>query len=384
MPTVAIPHRQVIVPGVTQDGSTSKIRTAGGKAAVVNSAVTYAMIVRTTGRDGAWRALMAALTSAGATTAGYVTELSSANQMILGENGFSSGHSTFTVTVADGRVLLVAAKDDGTVDIDYYKYAYDANVFTAEPNGNGAALANATAGGIMELGGDFGGSTDWFVGDFFLGAVFNRKLSQSEVEQLPFASIPQWLSTNGIVGLWTPQAGVPCEDLTGNGAFEVSRVAITPAPIHLSFPITRYNGKTLLISSIVSAVSKTLSASYTVKQTVTKTNAASYTVKQAITKTVAPAYTVKQAVIKTNTATYNVIQRIAKTLSASYAIQAVPVNTVAPLITGQPLSGQILTADHGTWTNSPTSYTYQWQVEDSPGAGTYSDISGETASTLQL
>jgi hypothetical protein len=38
-----------------------------------------------------------------------------------------------------------------------------------------------------------------------------------------------------------------------------------------------------------------------------------------------------------------------------------PVNTIAPAITGSPVVGNVLTTDNGTWSNSPTGYTYQWQ-----------------------
>ena len=38
----------------------------------------------------------------------------------------------------------------------------------------------------------------------------------------------------------------------------------------------------------------------------------------------------------------------------------VPVNTVRPSVTGTAVVGETLTAENGTWTNSPTSYTYQW------------------------
>ena len=38
-----------------------------------------------------------------------------------------------------------------------------------------------------------------------------------------------------------------------------------------------------------------------------------------------------------------------------------PVNTVLPVISGTATQGQILTASHGSWNNSPTSYAYQWQ-----------------------
>lgn len=56
----------------------------------------------------------------------------------------------------------------------------------------------------------------------------------------------------------------------------------------------------------------------------------------------------------------------------------VPVNTVLPVITApNPYSGQTISASTGTWTNSPTSYTYQWYLGASP-------ISGETSSTYVI
>jgi hypothetical protein len=53
-----------------------------------------------------------------------------------------------------------------------------------------------------------------------------------------------------------------------------------------------------------------------------------------------------------------------------------PVNTVPPLITpaGPAIVGTLLTMSNGTWTNSPTSYIYNWR-RNSTG------IVGETANT---
>jgi len=53
----------------------------------------------------------------------------------------------------------------------------------------------------------------------------------------------------------------------------------------------------------------------------------------------------------------------------------IPVNTGIPMISGMPQVGQTLTASNGTWSNTPTSYTYQW-IDSSTGT-----ISGATAST---
>lgn len=55
-------------------------------------------------------------------------------------------------------------------------------------------------------------------------------------------------------------------------------------------------------------------------------------------------------------------------------VQTPPTNSALPVITGTATMGSVLTCSQGTWTQSPTSHTYQWKR-----GGTA--ISGETAST---
>ena len=45
-----------------------------------------------------------------------------------------------------------------------------------------------------------------------------------------------------------------------------------------------------------------------------------------------------------------------------------PVNAGLPSILGQPQSGKTFSADPGSWTGNPTSFTYQWQRCDASGA----------------
>jgi hypothetical protein len=62
---------------------------------------------------------------------------------------------------------------------------------------------------------------------------------------------------------------------------------------------------------------------------------------------------------------------------------AVPANTSAPTISGTPQDGQTLSATTGSWSGSPTSYTYQWKRCDSSG-GSCAVVNGATATSYKL
>lgn len=47
--------------------------------------------------------------------------------------------------------------------------------------------------------------------------------------------------------------------------------------------------------------------------------------------------------------------------------QSPPVNTAAPTMAGAAIQGKMLSEAHGSWTNGPTSYHYQWKECDSSG-----------------
>jgi hypothetical protein len=64
---------------------------------------------------------------------------------------------------------------------------------------------------------------------------------------------------------------------------------------------------------------------------------------------------------------------------------AAPSNTVAPAVTGTATQGQTLSCTTGTWLNSPTSYSYQWQRADDSGFTTnLTNIGGATTNTFVL
>ena len=60
-----------------------------------------------------------------------------------------------------------------------------------------------------------------------------------------------------------------------------------------------------------------------------------------------------------------------------------PTNTVAPVVTGSSVVGQVLSCSTGTWTGSPVTYRYQWYASGS-SSGPWAGLVGRTASTYTV
>ena len=68
---------------------------------------------------------------------------------------------------------------------------------------------------------------------------------------------------------------------------------------------------------------------------------------------------------------------------AAVASAAAPSNTALPTISGTAKSGEKLTANNGTWSNNPTSFTYQWQRCASDGRSC-GDINGANSQSYSV
>jgi hypothetical protein len=70
-------------------------------------------------------------------------------------------------------------------------------------------------------------------------------------------------------------------------------------------------------------------------------------------------------------------------LTSTVTATGAPVNTVRPSVIGDAIVGQTLTADNGTWKNTPTSFRYQWWQCDRFG-GACVEIPGETGKSYDV
>jgi hypothetical protein len=70
-------------------------------------------------------------------------------------------------------------------------------------------------------------------------------------------------------------------------------------------------------------------------------------------------------------------------VAAAGALAAAPQNTTQPSIEGTFMVGKTVTANNGSWSGSPTSFTYQWQRCDQDGSSC-GKISGQTSKTYKL
>jgi hypothetical protein len=73
----------------------------------------------------------------------------------------------------------------------------------------------------------------------------------------------------------------------------------------------------------------------------------------------------------------------ASSLPSALVLPVPPSNAAPPSVSGATTEGQTLTESHGSWSNNPTSYSYQWEDCDSAG-GSCTAIAGATGHSYTL
>lgn len=203
--------------------------------------------------------------TADGTDEAYVRLYSSTPTLVVGLRRNASGNvlnfgitagalSTFTLTAADGWVLIVGSKATGTVAPRLSKYVFSSNTWTHENGGSTLADNTISPGGSGTI--RFGQDTAsrFFGGDMAAAACWNRALTDAERELLPH-SLAMWL---GLVpdAFWVfDQAAVTqaLYDLTGGGANESSRTGTAVSTT--SVPVLGYGHPVMLASRVTAASS---------------------------------------------------------------------------------------------------------------------------------
>jgi len=148
---------------------------------------TYAVVMNVF-TDSVWRTPIA-LHSSGGTAAGYI-QLNPSNKVVFG-HASGSAASTFTVTGADGWVLIACSKASGTATPRMHKYVFSTGAWTHQ-DGDASISdgASAGAGGTVRFGDWQGG--DRLQGRIHVAGVFGGVLADAQVENLA-AGLSPWI-----------------------------------------------------------------------------------------------------------------------------------------------------------------------------------------------
>ncbi|MBB4860385.1 lysophospholipase L1-like esterase [Novosphingobium chloroacetimidivorans] len=175
-------------------------------------------------------------------------------------------------------------------------------------------------------------------------------------------------TATGIVSVTETNAAASNSPRTSDGIYTVT----APAPVNIALPTitgTAQEGQTLTVSNGTWSGSPT---SYTY-QWLRDGVAISGSINSTRILTSVDIGATITARVTANNETGSTSATSAASAVVIAATVALPVNSVAPVVTGTAAVGSTLTTNNGTWSGNPT-YTYQWRVDGV-------NITGATAST---
>jgi hypothetical protein len=196
-----------------------------------------------------------------------------------------------------------------------------------------------------------------------------------------------------VIGSSDSLAAITCEVTATNSYGSDSEVSNTItvanfAPVNSVAPTVSPSGTQstgTLITASVGTWSGVAPITYEYKWTrnsvaISGATASTYTIQVADDGT-----TIRVEVKGTNA--YGVSAFIASSNSVSAANVIAPVNTVAPVISGTAVVGQTLSTTNGTWSNSPTSFSYQWKrgaTNIGTNSSTYTLVQADAGNTSNI
>jgi hypothetical protein len=167
--------------------------------------------------------------------------------------------SLATASTADGWHLVAANKAAGTATPRWHKYVISSDTWTHTNAGSTMGDGVAVAGGDTLQIGRWGTASTRFVGDIAIVGVWDRVLTDAEIELLPF-SLQAWYASAPKACLLLDQATAATSvvDLTGGGANITGGTGTTVATS--SLPIFSYGFDSLAPHSVPGAAGTNASA----------------------------------------------------------------------------------------------------------------------------
>jgi hypothetical protein len=235
--------------------------------------------------------------------------------------------------------------------------------------GGGGVNNNNSASNLNGLGGSGGGGNGSTLG-YGTGAYFDGTAGAA--------------NTGGGGGGTDPES-----NLAGNGGsgIVVVRYLASSVPTNSGVPAisgTARTGETLTTTSTGTWTGSPTSYSYQWTRSATSdgsySNIDSATSSSYVVTEFDVGYFIKVAVVATNGIGSS---SAASSGPTTAVVDIAPTNTALPAITGITRTGETLTTSRGSWTSSPSSYTYQWKRANAVG-GTYNNIASATDRTYDV
>lgn len=229
----------------TFDGADDEIRCDVGGCSLTG-AFTIICVIRRNSNGANYHNLVTVHNSSLASTYGLEIENNSDGNQLQVQVGGTFVASTFTIMPADGWILTGAGKAVGTTTPRCHKYVYGTDTWTHQNAGGTAGNPATSAGGTVRFG--EWEDVDDYDGDMAAAAIFDRNLSDVEVEQMAH-SLLSWVML-APVGMWVldqQAVGTAVNDWTGNGA---NQSAITGTALAASSPLITYGHEPQVISRV--------------------------------------------------------------------------------------------------------------------------------------
>lgn len=370
------------------DNTDDEIQVGPG-AAVLTGAYSIAIVFDLEGGDAGWHTFVGFFNSSGLYRLGVVRDTTNKIRIDGHQGTPSFQQSPTSFVAADGWTLLVITKATGAAAPRFH-FRKEGGSWVHENAAGTLGNMLTSSGGTVRFGAFSGG--DPMNSLFARAAVLDgTALSDLECEALDGGTKADWLAAESWTHLWQfDQADVATDVLDEVASADETAITGTAvvagsdpatvidmgaggvAPSNTVAPVASGTG-------VVGQQLSTTDGTWTGDATITFTyqwqrdavniggaTASTYTLQAADGGT-----NVRCVVTGTNSAGSSSAN------SNAIAVEAAPVNTVAPALSGTTETGQTLTCSNGTWSNNPDSFTYQWKR-----AGV--SISGATASTYLL